>query len=318
MPHGGIAARGEPLGAAGSDIQTGDVGAGPPGSVERVTRIDLHCHSTASDGTLTPAELMAAGAAAGLDVIAITDHDTTGGWAAAAEARPAGLRLVRGAELSCRWYGVEPAIPLHLLAYLFDPDEPHLAADLTGLRVDREQRAERIVELLRADGVPISWPEVRDYAAGGSVGRPHIAQALIRAGLVRTTNEAFASRWLGARYFVPKDDLDVFDAVRSVRAAGGVPVFAHPRATKRGRVVPDELIKELAAAGLFGLEADHEDHSADEREQIRELAGSLGLVVTGSSDFHGRHKTVELGAFRTTPEAYQQIVAAATGVPVLG
>ena len=126
-----------------------------------MTRIDLHCHSTASDGTLSPAELMAAGAAAGLDVIAITDHDTTGGWAAAAEARPAGLRLVRGAELSCRWYGVEPAIPLHLLAYLFDPAEPHLAADLARLRVDREQRAERIVERLRADGVPITWPEVR-------------------------------------------------------------------------------------------------------------------------------------------------------------
>jgi predicted metal-dependent phosphoesterase TrpH len=213
---------------------------------------------------------------------------------------------------------VEPAIPLHLLAYLFDPDEPHLAADLTRLRVDREQRAERIVERLHADGVPISWPEVRDYAAGGSVGRPHIAQALIRAGLVRTTNEAFASKWLGARYYVPKADLDVFDAVRCVRAAGGVPVFAHPRATKRGRVVPDELIKELAAAGLFGLEADHEDHSPEEREQIRDLAGSLGLVVTGSSDFHGRHKTVELGAFLTAPEAYEQIVAAATGVPVLG
>lgn len=283
-----------------------------------MTRIDLHCHSTASDGTLTPAELVRAGAAAGLDVMAITDHDTTGGWAAAAEARPAGLRLVRGAELSCRWYGVRPAIPLHLLAYLFDPAEPRLAADLARMRADREQRAERIVDLLRADGVEISWSEVHGYAAGGSVGRPHIAQALIRAGLVRTTDEAFASRWLGARYFVPKADLDVFEAVRAVRAAGGVPVFAHPRATKRGRVVPDALIAELAAAGLFGLEADHEDHSPQEREQIRDLAASLGLVVTGSSDFHGSHKAVRLGAFRTAPEAYEKIMSAASGVPVLG
>jgi hypothetical protein len=283
-----------------------------------VTRIDLHCHSTASDGTLTPAELVEAGAAAGLDVMAITDHDTTGGWAAAAAARPPGLRLVRGAELSCRWYGVQPAIALHMLAYLFDPAEPRLAADLARMRTDREQRAERIVALLRTDGVDISWPEVHGYAAGGSVGRPHIAQALIRAGLVRTTDEAFASRWLGSRYFVPKADLDVFEAVRAVRAAGGVPVFAHPRATKRGRVVPDALIRDLAAAGLFGLEADHEDHSPAEREQIRELAGSLGLVVTGSSDFHGAHKTVRLGAFRTAPEAYEKIVAAASGVPVLG
>jgi 3',5'-nucleoside bisphosphate phosphatase len=282
-----------------------------------VPTIDLHCHSTASDGTLTPAELVVAGAAAGLEVIAITDHDTTAGWAGAAAARPAGLSLVRGAELSCRWFGVQPAIPLHLLAYLFDPDEPQLAADLARLRTDRERRAERIVELLRADGVDISWPEVRGYAAGGSVGRPHIAQGLIRAGLVRTTTEAFASRWLGARYYVPKLDLDVFAAVRAVRAAGGVPVFAHPRATVRGRVVPDRLVVELAASGLFGLEADHEDHSPQERTHVRALAGDLGLVVTGSSDFHGTHKTVALGAFGTAREAYEMIVAAASGVPVL-
>jgi predicted metal-dependent phosphoesterase TrpH len=283
-----------------------------------VTRIDLHCHSTASDGTLTPAELVSAGAKAGLDVLAITDHDTTGGWAAAADARPDGLRLVRGAELSCRWYGMEPSIPLHMLAYLFDPAEPRLAADLARVRADREQRAEQIVERLRSDGVDISWPEVHGYARGGSVGRPHIAQALIRAGLVRTTDEAFASRWLGARYFVPKADLDVFDAVRSVREAGGVTVFAHPRATSRGRVVPDRLIIELAAAGLFGLEADHEDHSPDQRAAVRALAEGLGLVVTGSSDFHGSHKKVQLGAFLTEPSAYERIVTAASGVPVLG
>jgi 3',5'-nucleoside bisphosphate phosphatase len=285
-----------------------------------VTRIDLHCHSTASDGTLTPAELVCAGAAAGLDVMAITDHDTTGGWAPAAAARPDGLKLVRGAELSCRWRGpdMEWPIALHLLAYLFDPAEPLLAADLVRLRLDREQRAEKIVGKLRADGVPITWDEVRGYAAGGSVGRPHIAQALIRAGLVRTTNEAFASRWLGARYFVPKADLDVFAAVKAVRAAGGVPVFAHPRATVRGRVVPDQLIAGLADAGLFGLEADHEDHSPEERAHVRALAGDLGLVVTGSSDFHGTHKTVTLGEFTTDPEAFEKIVSAATGVPVLG
>ncbi|GAA0543062.1 PHP domain-containing protein [Paractinoplanes ferrugineus] len=284
-----------------------------------MTSIDLHCHSTASDGTLTPAQLVTAGAAAGLDVMAITDHDTTGGWAEAAAGRPAGLTLVRGAELSCRWSGGEGyPIALHLLAYLFDPAEPRLAADLAALREDREQRAEKIVTKLRADGVPISWEEVHGYAAGGSVGRPHIAQALIRAGLVNTTNEAFASRWLGARYFVPKNDLDVFEAVRAVREAGGVAVFAHPRATVRGRVVPDRLVAELAEAGLFGLEADHEDHTPIERAHVRALAEDLGLVVTGSSDFHGTHKTVKLGAFRTALEAYEKIVSAATGVPVLG
>ncbi len=283
-----------------------------------MTKIDLHCHSTASDGTLTPSELVRAGADAGLSVMAITDHDTTGGWDEAAAALPPGLALVRGAELSCRWHGVEPAIPLHLLAYLFDPREPRLAADLARLRDDRERRAEKIVRLLCADGVDISWPEVRGYAAGGSVGRPHIAQALIRLGLVRTTDEAFASRWLGARYFVPKSDLDVFEAVQAVRAAGGVAVFAHPNATARGRIVPDKLIEELAEVGLFGLEADHEDHSPEQRAHVRALADRLGLVATGSSDFHGTHKTVRLGAFTTEPSAYAAIVAAATGVPVLG
>jgi predicted metal-dependent phosphoesterase TrpH len=283
-----------------------------------MTRIDLHVHSTASDGTLTPPEVMVAAADAGLDVVALTDHDTTGGWAAAEGALPDNLTLVRGAELSCRWYGVEPAIPLHLLAYLFDPTEPELVAELTRVRAARDVRAERIVDLLRADGIDVTWDEVRDYAAGGTVGRPHIAQALIRRGLVATTSEAFAPRWLGERYRLPKEDTEVFEALRLVLGAGGVPVFAHPRATRRGRVVPDSLIVEMAAAGLFGLEADHPDHSVEERAHVRALAESLGLVVTGSSDFHGAHKTVRLGARLTAPDALDRIVGAASGVPLLG
>lgn len=280
-------------------------------------RIDLHAHSTASDGTLTPAELMQAAADAGLDTVAITDHDTTIGWAPAVAALPPGLTLVRGAELSCRWYGTEPSIALHLLAYLFDPDSPELVAELTRIRAAREVRAERIVESLRADGIDVDWSDIQARAAGGTVGRPHIAQALIRAGLVGTTSEAFQPRWLGWRYRAPKDDLDVFHAIRLVREAGGVPVFAHPRATRRGEVVPDSLIVDLAAAGLFGLEADHEDHSPTEQAHVRRLAAELGLVVTGSSDFHGEHKTVRLGAFTTSVPAYERIVAAASGVPVV-
>ncbi|WP_327030419.1 PHP domain-containing protein [Micromonospora sp. NBC_01740] len=277
-------------------------------------RIDLHTHSTASDGTLSPAELVRAAAESGLDVVAITDHDTTAGWAPALAALPAGLSLVRGAELSCRWYGEEPALPLHLLAYLFDPDAPELVAELARVRAAREERGERIVALLRADGIDVSWPEILTGAGGGTVGRPHIAQALIRAGLVATTTEAFGPDWLGERYRLPKADIDVFRAVRLVRAAGGVPVFAHPRATRRGRIAPDELIADLAAIGLAGLEVDHEDHSAAERAHVRALAGELGLLVTGSSDFHGTHKTVRLGAFTTDPGAYERIVAEAGGV----
>jgi predicted metal-dependent phosphoesterase TrpH len=186
------------------------------------------------------------------------------------------------------------------------------------VRAAREVRGERIVDLLRADGVDITWDEVRGYAAGGAVGRPHVAQALIRAGLVGSTGEAFAPRWLGERYRLPKEDTDVFAAVRMVLAAGGVPVFAHPKATRRGRVVPDSLIVDLAAAGLFGLEADHSDHSVGEREHVRALAATLGLVATGSSDFHGAHKTVRLGQDTTAPDVLARIVDAATGVPPIG
>jgi predicted metal-dependent phosphoesterase TrpH len=276
-------------------------------------RIDLHTHSTASDGTLTPAALVTAASRAGLDVVAITDHDTTAGWAPATAALPAGLILVRGAELSCRWDGADPPIPLHLLAYLFDPGEPALRAELDRLREVRLRRAERIVDLLRADGLDVTWADVREEAAEGTLGRPHIARALIRRGLVASTTEAFAPRWLGERYRLPKEDIEVFTALRLVRAAGGVAVFAHPRATRRGRVVPDELIVDLASAGLFGLEADHVDHSPDERAHVRAFAERLGLVVTGSSDFHGNHKDVNLAAYTTEPEAYRAIAAAATG-----
>jgi predicted metal-dependent phosphoesterase TrpH len=275
--------------------------------------IDLHTHSTASDGTLTPDELVAAAADAGLDVVALTDHDTTAGWTPATAALPPGLTLVPGAELSCRWYAVDPPIPLHLLAYLFDPADEALTSELARVREVRNRRAERMVELLNADGIDVTWDEVRQYAGDGTVGRPHVAQALIRRGLASTVSEAFAPELLGVRYRVPKQDIDVFTALRLVRDAGGVAVFAHPRATRRGRVVPDELIVEMAAAGLFGLEADHDDHSAEERAHVRALATELGLVATGSSDFHGTNKPVRLGANTTAPEVYEQIVAAGTG-----
>jgi hypothetical protein len=169
------------------------------------------------------------------------------------------------------------------------------------------------VALLRADGIDVTWEEIRTSAGDATVGRPHLAQALIRRGLVSTTAEAFRPEWLGERYRLPKEDTDVFEALRLVRDAGGVAVFAHPRATRRGRIVPDELIAALAGQGLFGLEADHADHTAAQREHVRGLAGELGLVVTGSSDFHGRHKPVALGDETTTVQVYEQIVAAGRG-----
>jgi predicted metal-dependent phosphoesterase TrpH len=278
-------------------------------------RIDLHTHSTASDGTLRPAELVVAAGAADLDAVALTDHDTTVGWAEAQAATPPGLTLIRGAEVSCRWFGAEPSIPLHMLAYLFDPTEVSFAGALAQLREARARRAEEMIDLLRADGIDVSWDEVRRYADGGTVGRPHLAQALMRRGLVGSVTEAFTPDWLGRRYRLPRADLDVFTAVRLIQNAGGVAVFAHPRASVRGRIVPDSLIVELAEAGLFGLEAEHEDHTPEQREHVRRLAAELGLVATGSSDFHGTNKTVSLGANLTAPMVLDQIVAAGTGVP---
>lgn len=278
-------------------------------------RIDLHTHSTASDGSLPPAEVMRAAADAGLDVVALTDHDTTAGWSAAAAALPAGLTLMPGAEISARWHGADgPPISLHLLGYLFDPDHPELSAELARVRQSRLTRGERIVELLRADGLDLTWEEVLGYADGGSVGRPHIGRALVERGLVEDMDGAFASEWLGRRYRVPKEDIDVFEALRLVRAAGGVVVFAHPKAEKRGRIVTDELIVELAGAGLGGLEVDHADHDEAARAHLRALAADLGLFTTGSSDFHGIHKKIRIGDnATTTPEVYERILASATG-----
>ncbi|MGE5830659.1 MAG: PHP domain-containing protein [Micromonosporaceae bacterium] len=275
-------------------------------------RIDLHTHSTASDGTVAPDELMRAAAHAGLDGVARTDHDPLAGWARAAPAATAaGIEFVPGLELSCRWYGVSPPVPLHLLAYYVDPSEPTLTAELGRVRAARQRRAEQIVALMRADGVDVTWDEVAGDAAGAPVGRPHLAQALIRRGLASSVAEAFAPSMLGQRWRLPKDDVDVFAGLALIRAAGGVAVFAHPRATRRGRTVPDELITSLAAHGLAGLEADHEDHTPAQRNHLRRLAGELGLLVTGSSDFHGANKTVRLGAHLTAADAFAAIRARA-------
>src|SRR5690606_28852687 len=180
-------------------------------------RIDLHTHSTVSDGTVPPAELIRAAADARLDAVALTDHDSVAGWeVAAAEAGRAGIEFVPGVELSCRWYGVEPAISLHLLAYFVDPADPDLTAEMARVRASRERRAERIVELMRADGVDVTYDEVLGYAGNGTVGRPHLAQALIKRGLAATVSEAFAPSMLGQRWRVPKEDTDVFLALRLV------------------------------------------------------------------------------------------------------
>ena len=276
--------------------------------------VDLHTHSTASDGTTPPAELVRAARAAGVDVLALTDHDTTTGWDAAAAALPSGMSLVRGAEISC----VRGGISLHLLGYLFDPEEPALADQLERLRISREGRAERMARMLEADGHGVTWERVRELA-GGTVGRPHLAQALIELGHVGSVAEAFTPDWIGThgRYWVAKAELDVVDAVRLVAGAGGVTVFAHPAASARGRTVGEEVIVELAEAGLTGIEVDHVDHDDQARAQLAGLAAELGLVVTGSSDFHGTNKTVQLAEHTTAVAEYERLIVGATGAEVL-
>jgi hypothetical protein len=278
-------------------------------------RIDLHTHSSVSDGTDSPAALLAAAADAGLDAVALTDHDTTDGWAAAELSRPPVLTVVPGMELSCRWFpGDQPPISVHLLAYLFDPLHPGLLAERTRLREERLSRGERMVAGLAAAGYPVTWARIVEASEGGVVGRPHVARALVGAGVVSSVDEAFATL-LNHRspYYVAKMDTHVLDGIALVRAAGGVPVFAHGLASKRGRVVGDAAIAAMAEAGLAGLEVDHPDHTPEERAHLRGLAADFGLLTTGSSDYHGANKATPIGACLTDPEQYEALLAAGTG-----
>ena len=278
-------------------------------------RIDLHTHSTASDGTTPPAELVRLAREIGLDVVALTDHDTTAGYAEALAARPEGLTLVTGAEMSCRAEGIS----LHLLAYLFDPAEPEFARARQLLRTSRLGRAEAMARRLEEAGTGVTWARVQELA-GGTVGRPHVARALVETGLIGEVGEAFTADWIGTggRFHVEKVELDAVDAVGLVRGAGGVAVFAHPAARKRGRTVSDDVVRAMAQAGLAGLEVDHVDHDEAARAHVRGLARELDLFTTGASDFHGANKAVRLGAETTDEESFERLVALASGAKVVG
>jgi 3',5'-nucleoside bisphosphate phosphatase len=276
-----------------------------------MVRADLHCHSRASDGTRAPAEVVRAAAAAGVDVLALTDHDTVAGIAEAAAALTPGLLLLPGMELSCRYQGQS----LHLLAYLFDPEHGELAAQCAAIRRSRQERAAAMVARLADLGVPVTWEQVNSIADGGVVGRPHIARAMVAAGTVGSVEEAFTSEWLGpgGRAYVCRYALDPQDAVELVRAAGGVTVLAHPLAGRRGAPVPADLIVSLAGAGLTGLEVAHPSHDADQRAMLNGLAAELGLAVTGGSDDHGELTGDRIGCETTSERDLAALVDRATG-----
>ena len=283
-------------------------------------RIDLHTHSTASDGTDTPAELVANAAAAGLDVVALTDHDTTSGWAAAVAALPPGLSLVRGAELSCRSAdGRGGHCTVHLLAYLFDPGAGGVVAEHARARAERRRRLATMAARMAGDGFPVDPDELlAGLPEDSTAGRPHIAMALVRAGMVSTVDEAF-ERFLNdrGRYYVPSSRAPVESSIEMINAAGGVTVLAHAFAHHRGTTVTAEVIKELAGAGLADVEVDHPDHDEQARAALRDLADDLGLIKTGSSDYHGTNKVLRLGQETTSPDMLAAITERATGSEIV-
>jgi 3',5'-nucleoside bisphosphate phosphatase len=278
-------------------------------------RADLHTHSSASDGTRAPADVIARAAAAGLGAIALTDHDTVAGIAEAAAALPPGLALISGMELSGRRDGHS----VHLLGYLFDPEHPELAAQMSAIRDSRVERARAMVAKLAELGTGVTWEQVAAIAGDGVIGRPHIARAMIATGVVGSVDEAFTPEWIGpgGRAHVRRYALDPADAIALLHAAGGVAVLAHPLAVTRGWMVPDDLIAELAAAGLDGVEVAHPDHDLSQRTLLGAVARRLGLIETGGSDDHGALTGDRIGCESTGGDNLGKLLERASGAPVI-
>jgi hypothetical protein len=268
--------------------------------------IDLHTHTSNSDGTDTPHALINKALSEGITVLGITDHDTTAGWQDAIAARRANLALVLGAEISCL---TEDDVAVHMLGLLFDGENAAMQTMLEESRDSRLPRMRRMTELLTADGIDISLEEV--FAAmpeGATLGRPHLADALVAKGHIASRDEAFANLLHnGSKYYVTHIAPTPEDAIKVIRQAGGVAVIAHPFATRRGQTLSAMSFPSLIAAGLNGVEVDHRDHSFAEREELRGLARDLGLVVTGASDYHGTGKLNSIGENHTDPAEWAHL-----------
>jgi 3',5'-nucleoside bisphosphate phosphatase len=269
---------------------------------------DLHTHSTFSDGTLEPEQVVELAATRDLTGIALTDHDTTEGVERARRAAAGtGLRVLLGCELSAE----HQSAPVHVLGYAFDPAEPVFAARREWIRDGRVGRARRMVERLRALGADVDLDRVLELAGSGSVGRPHVAMAMVEAGVVPDVPSAFTPEWIGTggRAYVAKDAVGPTEAVQLIRGAGGAAVLAHPSLHAGAGAVPEPVIRAMATAGLDGLEVDHPDQAPAERARLRALAGELGLEVTGASDCHGALYGYRLGVERTPDATVERLLA---------
>lgn len=266
---------------------------------------DLHSHSNRSDGTLTPAEEMRLAAERDLAGVALTDHDTFEGLEeAAAQADELGLDFVPGIEFSAEY----DAASLHILGYWVDPADPAIDAELLRLTATRFRRGEMIVEKLRELGFDISLERVLERAGGGAIARPHIAQAMVEAGIVADEKEAF-DRYISddGLAYVPKHALHPMEALRLIGEAGGVCVLAHPGMWRGNDTVPDELIEQMAANGMVGLEVRHPDHDEPMRAKYAAIADRLHLVPTASSDCHGERYGFRMGEERTDAETFAEL-----------
>jgi hypothetical protein len=273
--------------------------------------IDLHSHTTYSDGTFAPAETVKLAVERGLDVLAVSDHDTTEGLDEVVEAASGtGLEIVPATEFSTVYEGGS----IHVLAYWIDVANGEFQDELARLKDDREWRAQEIVKKLNAMGHSIGYDRVRELASGSVVARPHIAQAMVEAGIVERYEDAFTEDFIldGGAAYVEKHALHPVDALALIHRAGGVCVIAHPGMWSDADPVPDDLIERMAQEGLDGIEADHPDHEPAARARYREMAARLGIPFTGSSDCHGtRYDPVRLGTVTTQPEEFAKLKARA-------
>jgi 3',5'-nucleoside bisphosphate phosphatase len=272
--------------------------------------IDLHTHTTCSDGTDGPRELVNKAIVQGLEVLGIADHDTTSGWEEAAQALRGKLQLVLGAEISCL---TTEGISVHMLGMLFDPNHIEMQTMLEETRDGRLPRMRKMIEKMRTEGMDISIEDVENaMPAGATMGRPHLADALVAKKIVKSRDEAFIDLLHNeSRFYVSHAAPTPVEAIAMIRRAGGVAVIAHPFASHRGQVLKAEDFADLVAAGLNGIEVDHRDQNQDERAMLRVIAQELDLVVTGSSDYHGTGKLNSLAENHTNREQWQKLEAQA-------